>query len=401
MPVTKSGHIRFDTSKGKRQEVIPLVVPELRDKEWLYLRECLDTNWVSTSGPFVEQFERAVACYLGAGHAVATINGTAALHIALVVAGVQPEDEVLVSSLTFIASANAVRYVAAWPVFMDAEPAYFQMDPQKVLDFLEKECRWDKGRLWNRSTGRRIGAILPTDLLGHPADMDPLLEAARKYNLTVVEDAAQGLGGEYKSRKVGRLGQVACLSFNGNKIVTAGSGGMVVTDNEDWAREASYLTSQARDKPTEYIHGKVGYNYRLSNLHAALGLAQMEILDEYVRVKRSIAAGYIEGLGGITGIDFPGEAPWALSTFWLYTIRIDERLCGVDNRRLCRILNQSNIQTRLSWIPVHKQQPYEGCQSYYVEVANEFYRSALSLPSSVGLTKEQQQYVVQAIRNHI
>jgi len=390
-----------DAAQAKEGRLIPLMVPELAGNEWQYLRECLDTNWVSTAGPFVPRFEQATASYLGAGHAVATINGTAALHIALLVAGVRPDDEVLVSSLTFIASANAVRYVGAWPVFVDSEPAYFQMDPQKVFDFLRKECQWRNRALRNRSTGRRVKAILPTDLVGHPVDMDGLLEAATNYNLTVIEDAAQALGAEYKARKVGRLGHVACLSFNGNKIVTAGGGGMVVTDNKTWAKHAAYLTSQARDTPTEYIHGDIGYNYRLSNLHAALGLAQMEKLDEYVAVKRQIAAKYTAELDSLPGVTVPVEASWAVSTFWLYTILLDETACGLNAGTMVDGLERMNVQARRLWMPVHMQKPYHGFQTYRVETAPRVYEEGLTLPCSVGLNHEDQQMVVDSVRKLI
>ena len=204
---------------------IPLCIPEIRGKEWEYVKQCLDTNFVSSVGPFVDRFERELATYTGAKFGVATSTGTAALHIALLVAGIQPDDEVLVSALTFVAPANAIRYVGAWPVFIDADPDYWQMDPQKAVDFLEKECRWQDGYLWNKATGRRIKAILPVHLLGHPVDMDPILAVARKYKLVVIEDATESLGAKYKNRVVGTLGDISCFSFNGNKLITTGGGG--------------------------------------------------------------------------------------------------------------------------------------------------------------------------------
>ena len=198
-------------------------------------------------------------------YAVATVNGTAALHVALLVAGVQPDEEVLVSTLTFIAPVNAIRYVGAWPVFIDAEPIYWQMDPARVVEFFERDCRWTEGKLYNRRTGRHVSAIIPVHVLGHPVDLDPIMEVARKYGLKVIEDATEGLGATYKDRGLGCLGDIGCFSFNGNKIITTGGGGMMVTDNEEWAIRAKYLTTQAKDDPIEYIHGEVGYNYRLTN----------------------------------------------------------------------------------------------------------------------------------------
>ena len=245
---------------------IPLCVPEIRGNEWKYVKECLDTNWVSSVGSFVDRFERMLADYIGTIHAVATTSGTAALHIALLVAGVQPDDEVLVPTLSFIAPANAIRYTGAWPVFIDSEPIYWQMDPEKVLDFLEKECRWQGESLLNKTTGRRVKAILPVHILGHPCDIDPIREAAQKYDLAIIEDATESLGAKYKGNMVGRLGDIACFSFNGNKLITTGGGGMIVTNDESWANRARYLSTQAKDDPIEYFHSEIGYNYRLTNI---------------------------------------------------------------------------------------------------------------------------------------
>src|SRR5271157_3460815 len=236
---------------------IPLSAPEIRGNEWRYVKECLDTAWVSSVGSYVDRFEQMVAQQAGTRYAVATVNGTSALHIALLVAGVRPEDEVLVSALTFIAPVNAIRYVGAWPVFIDAEPAYWQMDPARVVEFLERDCRWSDGTLYNQRTGRRVTAVIPVHVLGHPVDLDPILEVASKFGLKVIEDATEGLGATYKGRGLGCLGDLACFSFNGNKIITTGGGGMIVTDNQEWARRAKYLTTQAKDNEVEFIHGEI------------------------------------------------------------------------------------------------------------------------------------------------
>ena len=230
-------------------ESIPLCVPAIGGNEWAYLKECLDTTFVSSVGPFVDRFEREVAARVGTRFGVATASGTAALHTALMVAGVKPEDEVLVSTLTFIAPANAVRYAGAWPVFIDAEPEYWQMDPEKVKTFLERDCVWKQGALLNKATGRRVRALLPVHVLGHPVDMDPMLELARKYNLLVIEDATECLGAAYKGRATGHLGDIACFSFNGNKIITTGGGGMIVTDREDWASRGEVPDDAGQGRP--------------------------------------------------------------------------------------------------------------------------------------------------------
>jgi perosamine synthetase len=378
---------------------IPLSVPEIRGNEWKYVRECLDSNWVSSAGPFVDRFERMVGDYVGTKHAVATVNGTAALHTALLVAGVEPDDEVLVPALTFIAPANAVRYARAWPVFMDAEPAYWQMDPEKVENFLEHECLWANSELRNRNTGRRVRAILPVHILGHPCDMDPILDLARKFKLVVIEDATESLGAKYKERMVGHLGDIACFSFNGNKVITTGGGGMIVTDNQAWADRARYLTTQAKDDPVEYVHNEIGYNYRLTNIQAAMGCAQMEQLAESVVAKRRIAACYEAALRDVRGLKFLKEASWAFSTCWLFTVLIDQAECGFDSRSLLERLSDHNIQARPLWQPLHRSPAHAGSQAYCVEVADELNRNALSLPCSVGLTTADQDRVIKAVRD--
>lgn len=379
------------------EETVPLCVPEIRGNEWQYLKDCLDTNWVSSVGKYVDRFEEVVAQYVGSKFAVATSSGTSALHVALLVAGVEPGDEVLVSSLTFIAPANAIRYVDAWPVFMDAEPNYWQMDPEKVRDFLTKECQWRNGALRNKTTGRRMKALLPVHILGHPVDLDPILELADSFNLTVIEDVAEGMGAQYKGSKLGNRGDVSCLSFNGNKVITTGGGGMILTDNESLAQRAKYLTTQAKDDPVEYIHREIGFNYRLTNIQAAVGCAQMEYLDDYVGAKRSIAATYERTLGSMPGITCMSQASWAFSTYWMYTILIDEGSYGEDSRALMRRLGASRIQSRPLWQPMSRSKAHSGCQSYHCDVVDELYRRGLSLPCSVGLSDEQQQRVISAI----
>lgn len=377
---------------------IPLCVPELRGNELKYLQECVETNWVSYVGPFVGRLEQAMADFVGTQHAVATNSGTAALHVALLVAGVQPGDEVLVSDLTFIAPANAIKYVGAHPVFMDVTPDYWQMDPAKVADFLARECQWAAGRLVNRQTGRPVTAIIPVHILGHPVDLDPILDLARQYQLRVIEDATEGLGAQYKGRPLGSLGDLGCFSYNGNKIITTGGGGMMNTNHAGWAERAKYLTTQARDSDVEYLHNSVGYNYRLTNIQAAVGVAQMELLPEYIEIKRAIAGRYEEALSGLPGLTCPREALWAYSTYWLYTILVDEVRAGIDSRALMRALGQHQIQTRPLWAPIHEQRPYRDCPTYRIEVTPQLCRQALSLPCSVGLSEADQRRVVEAVR---
>lgn len=387
----------FEPGTPAPEGVVPLCVPEIRGNEWKYIKECLDTNWVSSVGAFVDRFEQELAAYVGTKYAIATCNGTAALHVALLVAGVEPDDEVLVSTLTFIAPANAVRYVGAWPVFIDAQPEYWQMDPGKVVDFLDKECRWRNGALYNRATGRRVKAVLPVHILGHPVDMDPILEVARKYNLVTIEDATESLGAKYKGRMVGHTGDIACFSFNGNKIITTGGGGMIVTGNEAWARRAKYLTTQAKDDPVEYIHNEIGYNYRLTNIQAAMGCAQMEQLDEYIAAKRRIAATYTKALGDVSGIIPMPEAAWAFSIFWMYTMLVDEAKYGMESQVLMQHLSEAGIQARPLWEPMHRSSAHNDCRSYGIETAERLQKQGLSLPSSVSLSAAEQHRVIEAI----
>ena len=392
---TVSGEIGQPTEPG----VIPLCVPCIRGNEWEYIKECLDSNWVSSAGRFVKRFEEMLAGLVGTKYAVATSSGSAALHISLLVAGVKPGDEVLVPTLSFIATANAVRIVGAWPVFIDADADYWQMDPKKLEDFLEQECQKRNGALYNKSTGRPVTAILPVHLLGHPCDMDPILEAARKYDLAVIEDATESLGAKYKGRPIGQLGDIACFSFNGNKLITTGGGGMIVTDNEAWATQAEYLITQAKDDPVEYIHHQIGYNYRLTNIQAAMGCAQLEQVGDHINAKLGIAEAYCNGLESTSGLLSMRQAPWAESVFWLFTVLVNEELYGMDSRALLQKLALHGIQARPLFQPGHLSPAHAGCQSYQDGVAEHLYREALSLPCSVGLQPSDLQRVLETLKS--
>ncbi|MGZ8378121.1 MAG: LegC family aminotransferase [Gemmatirosa sp.] len=378
--------------------MVPLCVPELAGNEWAYVKECLDTGWVSSVGAFVDRFEAGFAARVGTRHAIATTCGTAALHVALQLAGVGPDDEVLVPALTFIAPANAVRYVGAWPVFIDVDARHWQMDPDRVRDFLERGCAFRGGVLRNRVTGRRVAAMLPVHLLGHPVDAAPLLELAARYGLRLVEDATESLGASYRGTPVGHLGEMACFSFNGNKLLTTGGGGMLVTDDDRLAARARYLTTQAKDDAVEYVHREVGYNYRLTNVLAAMGLAQLERLDAHVAAKRRIAARYAETLGDVSGLTPMAEAPWAESVFWMYTLTVDPERFGTTARGLMAQLGCAGVQTRPLWQPLHRSPAHAGAYAVACPVADRVHAQALSLPCSVGLTTADQDRVIAAVR---
>ena len=394
---TVAAPMSFEPGAAVAEGGIPLCVPAICGNEWKYVKECLDTQWVSSVGPFVNRFETAVASFVGAAHGVATSTGTAALHIALLVAGVEPDDEVIVPSLSFIAPANAVRYAGGWPIFVDSEPEYWQIDADRVSDFVNNECQWVSGKLVSRHSGRRVKAILPVHILGHPVDIDPLLDLAAKYNLAVVEDATESLGAEYKGRKAGNLSHIGCFSFNGNKIITTGGGGMIVTNNAGWTEKAKYLTTQAKDDPVEYVHREIGFNYRLTNVQAAMGCAQMEQLPQFIQTKKRIADRYARGLAQIPGVTRMHQAAWASSIFWLNTILVDEKEYGINSRTLMKRLASCGIQARPLWQPLHRSSAHS--EAYWTggEVADRLNRQALSLPSSVGLADEDLERVIKVI----
>jgi len=377
--------IGFNTLAEEKKEEIPLCVPHITGEDWHYIKECLDSGSVSSIGPYVDEFEKKVSTYTGSKYAIAAINGTAALHMSLLIAGVQPNDEVLISALSFIAPANAIRYVGAWPVFIDAEPNYWQIDPEKVEHFLKNHCCWREHALYNKKTGRKVKAILPVHIFGHPVDLDPILSLAKKYHLLVIEDAAECFGAKYKEKIVGTLGDIGCFSFNGNKIVTAGGGGMIVTDNSEWARKAKYLMTQAKDDSVEGIHHEIGYNYRLTALQAALGCSQMERLSDYIGIKRQIADIYTAAFEDMPGVQTMKEADWAFSIFWMFTILVNEKKYGMNRKELSRKLQEIGIQTRSLWQPLHLSSCFKGASSSDCTIAEKLNREGLSLPCSVGL----------------
>jgi len=381
----------------KRLNVIPLSEPAIIGNERKYIKECLDTGWISSIGSYVNRFEKMVAEYVGCKYGIAVVNGTSALHLSLLVCDVKSDDEVIVPTLTFVASANVVKYCGAEPVFIDCCHDTLCLDVEKLKLFLEMECEQnDDGFTYNRTSGRRVKAIIPVHVFGHPVEMETLLELCKLYNIDVIEDATESLGSEYKGQRTGSFGKLSCLSFNGNKIITSGGGGMVVTNDGDLAGKVKHLSTQAKTDSIEYDHNEIGYNYRLTNIQAAMGVAQMEGLDKFVEIKRKNAFRYQSLFSNINSIEFLWEKPWVMSNFWFYTIKVPK-----DHKKpLVEYLISRNIQVRPIWKPIHTLPMYKNCQAFRVENALNIYDTALNLPCSIGIKMEEIEFTVEKIKSY-
>lgn len=369
---------------------IALHEPFFSGNEWTYVKACLDTGWVSTAGKFVGAFEQKIAEYTGAGYAIACVNGTAALHAALLLGGVQHGDEVIVPTLTFIAPINSIRYNGAAPVFMDADK-YYNLDIEKTVHFIQKETIFKKGFTYSKATGKRIVALLPVHVWGNAVCLDELVTICHERNIAIVEDASESMGTRYskgvvKGRHTGTLGRLGCLSFNGNKVITAGGGGMILTNDEKLAAKARYFTTQAKNDPVKYIHDEVGYNYRLTNIQAALGVGQLEQLPEILERKRKIYLRYNGAVKKIEGLTLAPVPGYAANNHWLNILQIDPELYGKNRDALMDALGKYGIQSRPVWYPNHLQKPYQNCQAYCIENANKLVERSLCLPSSSQLS---------------
>lgn|SRR5690606_632447 len=376
------------TSVLPDEEPIHLHAPVFEGKEWDYVRECLDTGWVSSVGRFVDEFERRLAEYTGVAHAVAVVNGTSALHVSLILAGVQRGDEVLVPALTFVATANAVAYVGAMPHFVDSEENTLGVDPEKLLDYLKEIVTLKNGEAVNRFTGRRIKAVVPVHTFGHPVDMDPLLEVAARFGLSVVEDAAESLGSLYKDRHTGSFGQIGVLSFNGNKIVTTGGGGAILTNDREIARRAKHLTTTAKQShPWAFFHNETGFNYRMPNINAALGCAQLEQLDVFIERKRRLAGRYAEAFARVKGVKVFQEQPFARSNYWLNALILEPNYAQ-SRDAILQATHERGIMTRPAWTLMPKLPMYQHCPRMDLRVAEALEARIVNLPSSADLLIE-------------
>lgn len=376
---------------------IPLSIPEIAGNEWHYVKECLDSGWISSVGAYVERFERSVAQITKRKYAVATVNGTAALHTSLIVAGVKPGEEVLTTSLTFIAPANAIRYCGAFPIFVDCTSTA-QMDFELLRTFLREHCQRTPDGVTNRDTKRRIAAILPVNVVGAVGDIQVAESLAHEFELPLIVDATESLGSTHAGRPASSYGRMAALSFNGNKILSTGGGGMIVTDDAHLAERAKHLTTQAKDDAFEYIHHQIGYNYRLPNVLAAIGCAQLEKLEEYVLKKKKIALLYREALSDLRGVEMLSEEPKTESNCWLNVLRLKDPIESLSRPWMVE-LHRQKIESRPFWQPMHLS-PAHRNSSYFGQAPSQaqmLYESCLCLPSSVGLTRMDQDRVIRAI----
>jgi perosamine synthetase len=375
------GAIRGVVGPGK----VALHEPSFEGNEWLYLKECLDSTFVSSVGKFVDRFEDELANYTGAKYAISVVNGTAALQISLKLAGVQANDEVLVPALTFVATVNAVTYCNAIPHFVDSEEGTLGIDTSKLRHYLQRNTSQQSGKCVNNLSGRVIRALVPMHTFGHPSDIDGLLSIANDFNILLVEDAAESLGSFYHGQHTGTFGLFGTLSFNGNKTITTGGGGAILTNNEALARHAKHLTTVAKiPHAWEFRHDEIGYNYRMPNINAALGCAQLEKLSAKLTSKRELFKRYQSAFAHLEGISLFSEPENCQSNYWLQTLLLDD--IESENRDLIlESTNKTGIMTRPAWVLMNDLEPFKSFPSMGLPTAKSLYKRIINIPSSPGL----------------
>ncbi|MGA8891056.1 MAG: aminotransferase class I/II-fold pyridoxal phosphate-dependent enzyme [Anaeromyxobacteraceae bacterium] len=366
---------------------IYLSVPHIGPNEESYVHEAFATNWMTTVGANLDAFEKAFSERIGQP-CVALASGTAAIHLGLMLLGVGPGDEVMVSDLTFVASVNPIRYLGAEPVLVDSDRSSWNMDPALLASALEDRAR----------RGKLPRAVVVVDLYGQSADMDPIVAACRKHGVPVLEDAAEAVGTLYRGRPAGTSGDVNVFSFNGNKIITTTSGGMLASPRRDWVEKARFWSQQSRDPRVEYHHTEIGFNYRMSNVLAGIGRGQLEVVDLRVRQRRGVFERYREAFADLPGLEPMPEAPFGLHTRWLSCFLVDEAALGVSRDGILAALAAESVEGRPVWKPMHLQPLYAGCDRYGGEVGADLYQRGLCLPSSSSLTSEEQARVVSLVR---
>jgi len=366
---------------------IPLSEPNFLGNEKKYLNDCIDSGWVSSAGSYVDKFEESIARYTGAKNAISIVNGTSAIQLALKVAGVRQGHEVIAPTLTFIAPINAISYLGAKPVFIDSDPC-FNLDIEKTIDFLKTKVQYKNGQNINKDTGKIVKAILPVHIFGTPIDLTQLVQICSERNIKVVEDASESLGSFVGSKKIhsGTMGEMGCISFNGNKILTCGGGGMILTNSDEYSRQAKYLSTQAKDDPFNFLHHEIGFNFRLTNIQAAIGLAQLERIEEIKRKKDKIHKFYQELFSNKKDIDLISPYQNTESNYWLNIIKFpNQELQKVAIKKFI----SEEIEVRPIWHLNHLQMPYRDSYTYKIENAPVQVATSLCLPSSSGLTDEQ------------
>lgn len=359
--------------KMKEGSFIPIADPDLGGNEIEYVVDCVKSNWIGSLGEYITKFENKFSDYCKVRHSVSTFNGTVALHLALVALGIKPGDEIIVPDLTFVATANAGSYIGAKQVLVDVDKKNWTIDVNQIKKSITKKTK----------------AIIPVHLYGHPCDMDPIMEIARKYNLFVVEDVAQAIGAEYKGKKTGSIGDISCFSFYGNKILITGEGGMCTTNNDELAERMAFLKNHAMSNEKKYWHTEIGFNYRMTNIQAAIGLAQLERVDKFIEIKRKNAKIYNKLLSDVRGIEFPVEEKWAKNVYWMYSILTNKR------EELSKALKNKNVDSRPFFYPLHTMPPY--LKKGICPISEELSPKGLSLPSSTKLSEDQIKYVCKVI----
>lgn len=382
-------------------KIIPLSVPNLKGKELEYVTQAIETEWVSTGGPYVNDFEERVTEYVKCKGAVSCQNGTSGLHIALEVSGVTKHDEVIVPTLTFIAAVNPVKYIGAEPVFMDCDDS-LTMDAHKLKEFCETKCSFLDGRLINKSTQKHIKALIVVHVFGNMADMEEIIKVADKYNLKVIEDATEALGtyyisGEYSGKYAGTIGDIGVYSFNGNKIITTGGGGMIVSNNESYLKKAKHLTTQAKSDELYFIHDEIGYNYRMTNIQAALGLAQLEQLEEFIRIKQNNYEFYRNEINNISGLKILDFKDAIRPNYWFYSLLIKPEYT-LNRDQIIKYLASRNIQVRPIWGLISDQKPYKENEAYKIELARSYLMNIVNIPCSSNLTREDAEFVIDCLK---
>ncbi|MBU3131822.1 LegC family aminotransferase [Clostridium gasigenes] len=376
--------------------MIPLSVPSLKGNEIIYATDAIKTQWVSTSGQYVTKFEKSLMDYLKVEDAVATQSGTASIHLALRLCDVLLGDEVIVPTLTFIATVNPIKYLGAEPIFMDCDDS-LNMDVNKLESFLKEECELSEKGLKNKATSKIIKAIMVVHVFGNMAKISEIKELADKYNLKLIEDATEALGsyyteGKYKGKYAGTIGDFGAFSFNGNKILTTGGGGLLVGRSKELISKARYLSTQAKDDEVYYIHNEIGYNYRMTNLQAAIGLAQMESIEEFISCKINNYKIYKEHIDKIPGLRLLEFNKTARNNYWFYSLILEGY--SIERDELLKHMQRSGVQTRPIWGLIHTQRPYNNNQTFKIEKANYYLERTLNIPCSTNLTNKDILYIV-------